>query len=136
VTALGCGGKRASSSSPDNAPSVASSDTLAYLAIARASGALRASAALAAVGKAPSLENRSMLATAGQALSAVHPRDRNLTALEQTTRQAIDAALSAHQDRSSQHAAAVAAMSATDSINRRLRRYAKRHPELQALVPD
>lgn len=49
---------------------------------------------------------------------------------------ALDAALAARGDRRSQHAAAVAALRATDSVNAQLRRYASRHPEVQAMIPD
>jgi hypothetical protein len=48
----------------------------------------------------------------------------------------LNNALTAGPSAASQHAAAVAALKATEAINRELRRYAARHPELQALVPD
>jgi uncharacterized Ntn-hydrolase superfamily protein len=49
---------------------------------------------------------------------------------------ALKAALAARDDRRSQRAAAIGAIQATDSVNRLLRRFAARNPDVQALVPD
>jgi hypothetical protein len=76
------------------------------------------------------------VASAAQRVVRLQPSDRGLLALLGATRSALDAALAAARDPRAQRAAAVAALHATDAINRGLRRYAAHHPQLRALVPD
>jgi hypothetical protein len=135
VAVVGCGsGHARRAQSPAERP--VSGDGLAYLAIARASAALRMSAAPAAVGKALRIANRPSLTTAARSLVAVHTRDARLLRALADARAALASVTSVRSDRRSQHAAALRAIAATDRINRYLRLYAARHPELQSLVPD
>jgi len=146
ASALGCGGHgsavRARHGTPtvrtsqDEQPASPSADSLAFVEIARASGTLRTGSAAAALGRARHIANLSAIAAAARTVLGVQPRDPGLIALRESIHAALSAALAARPDRRSQHAAAVAALSATDSVNAQLRRYASRHPEVQALVPD
>jgi hypothetical protein len=138
----GCGGggpqqsRRQEPTRTDARGKVPQVDQDAYLAIARASGALRASAAAAAVNKAPSLTDRHSLRYAASLVRGLHPRDHDLAALQVAIGAALKAALAAPGDARAQRRAAVAAIAATDTINRGLRRYANRHPYVLGLIPD
>jgi hypothetical protein len=111
-------------------------DNLAYLEIARASGALRSGAAAASLGHVAHLEGRESMVSAARLLREIHPGDRGLVALRAAARSALRAALDARGDPGSQHAAALSAIAATERINAGLRRYADRHPSVQELIPD
>lgn len=111
-------------------------DTVAYIEIARASGTLRGSAAATAVAHTQHLAGRAAAASAARRVAMLRPGDAGLATLQRATRSALAAALAAGRDPRSQRAAALAAVSATDMINRGLRRYAARRPQLLALVPD
>jgi hypothetical protein len=149
ASSVGCGGPvssvrksrstavaRASQGEQPRSPGTGKRDDLAFVEIARASGTLRTNVAAAALGRARRIANLPAIAAAAQTLREVRPRDRGLTALRGRMRAALEAALAAHPDPRSQHAAAIAALKATDAVNGQLRRYASRHPEVQALIPD
>jgi hypothetical protein len=142
IPAAGCGGDRRQGSRAHAAArarargAVPQADKDAYLAIARASGALRASVAAAAIGKATSLAHRQSVAYAAAVVRRLHPRDRELRALRVAVSAALEAALVAPRDPHGQRRAALAAIAATDKVNRGLRRYANRHPYVIGLIPD
>jgi hypothetical protein len=115
---------------------VPEADKEAYLAIARASGALRASVAAADIGKASKLADRQSLAYAAALVGRLHPRDDELRTLQQATSAALHAALAAPRDPRAQRRAAVTAIAATNVLNRGLRRYASHHPYVLGLIPD
>jgi hypothetical protein len=133
------GGSRSTSAANSNsgaAPPKLSPDVAAYIEIARASGSLRSSAARAALGQAVRLANTAAVATFVPLVAKLRPRDGGLVVLREMTRSALEAALGAGTSRGAQRAAAVAAVRATDAINRGLRRYAAHHPQLASLIPD
>jgi hypothetical protein len=133
------GGSRAASaakSDPGAAPRKLPPDVVAYIEMARASGSLRGSAARAALGQALRLGDTAAVAAFVPRVVKLRPSDGGLVVLREMTRSALEAALSAGPSRGTQRAAAVAAVRATDAINRGLRRYAARHPQLASLIPD
>jgi hypothetical protein len=132
------GGSRSASAtkSDSGTPGELPPDVVAYIEIARASGSLRGSAARAALGQALRLGDTAGLAAFVPRVTKLRPSDGGLIALREMTRSALVAALAARTSRGAQRAAAVAAVRATDAINRGLQRYAARHPQLANLIPD
>jgi hypothetical protein len=144
AVAVGCGGHSsnagkgpsAARTSKAEAGRVHRADLLAYLEIARASGTLRAKTAAAALGRAPAIANRTQIVDAAKTVLKVRPHDSGLITARGRMLAALKAALAARDDRRSQRAAAMGAIQATDGINRLLRHYAARNPDVQALIPD
>jgi hypothetical protein len=147
VALVGCGSHHSTQRGGSRSTSAATSDSgaaarklpadiVAYVEIARASGSLRSSAARAALGRSPRLGDTAGVAAFVPQVAKLRPSDGGLTVLRDMTRSALEAALSAGTSRGAQRAAAVAAVRATDTINRGLRRYAARHPKLAGLIPD
>jgi hypothetical protein len=126
----------AAQSGSGGAPRALPPDVVAYIEIARASGALRGSAAAAALGHATHLSNAAALASFVPRVAGLRPTDVKLAALRDTMRSALGAALAAGRGRAAQQAAAGAAVRATDAVNRALRGYAAKHPQLASLIPD
>lgn len=142
--AVGCGGHGSGNGKHGVTPRtsraeqrrVHEANNLAYLEIARASGALRANTAAAALGRVPRITDRPAIAAAETTLLQIHPHDSDLVVARTRMQAALKAALAAHGDRRSQRAAAIAALRATDAINKQLQAYAARNPDVQSLVPD
>src|SRR5437016_10598515 len=106
-------------------------DRIAFIAIATASGAVRARAALIVVGRRERPESRSAIARARGQLIATAPRDRQLVGLKRQTLEVVMRA-----DRLAGTRSARSLLAATTTIDAGLRQYAQRHPAIGRVIPD
>lgn len=111
-------------------------DDLAYLAIARASGTVRANVAATALGRARRISDLAAMRAAATTVAHLRPSASSLIAAQRSIATALTQALSAGPNRGAQRAAAASALHTTDDVNAKLRLYAAAHPVVQTLVPD
>ena len=107
------------------------SDRVAFIAIATASGAVRARAALDAEGRRERPGARSNTARARQVLVRARPHDAELVRLRRQTLATVDAAGRLPERRTAQ-----SLLARTDTINAGLRQYAQHHPAIGGVIPD